>query len=120
MREGAQLTRNNVSAYAALKAGMARVLQTAGDTGDKLREKTLLKFRSDESGHGNHHIYDDVAYQTIEGFGGALTETSAVTIAKQSGQGSWTRISIRSMESAVRCAAPLFRAAIPRSAITPM
>ncbi|WP_164763123.1 hypothetical protein [Paenibacillus humicus] len=38
MREGAQLTRNNVSAYAALEAGMARVLQTAGDTGDKLRE----------------------------------------------------------------------------------
>lgn len=45
-----------------------------------------LRFRADDNGHENQliNIYDDVAYQTIEGFGGALTEASAVTIAKLS------------------------------------
>ncbi|QJC53864.1 glycoside hydrolase family 30 protein [Paenibacillus albicereus] len=76
----------DASAYQAAEAGTIRLVQTAKDTGERLAERPELSFRDDESGHENHliNIYDDIAYQTIEGFGGALTEASAVTIAKMS------------------------------------
>jgi len=63
-----------------------RIIQTARDTGDRLAEKPPLAFASDTEGQENQliNVYDDVEYQTIEGFGGAITEASAVTLAKMS------------------------------------
>lgn len=59
-----------------------RLIQTAKDTADRLAEKASLTFQPDEKGTENHliNIYDDVRYQTVIGFGGALTEASSVTI----------------------------------------
>ncbi|SET12902.1 glycoside hydrolase family 30 beta sandwich domain-containing protein [Paenibacillus sp. NFR01] len=63
-----------------------RVIQTAKDTGDRLSEQQALSFHPDSDGRENEliNIYEDVEYQTIDGFGGALTEASAVTLAKLS------------------------------------
>lgn len=63
-----------------------RVIQTAKDTKDRLTEKDSLIFIPDTAGVESEliNIYDDLEYQEIEGFGGALTESSAVTIAKLS------------------------------------
>lgn len=63
-----------------------RIIQTAKDTGDRLAELSPLPFVPDANGQENQliNIYDDVEYQTIEGFGGAITEASAVTLAKLS------------------------------------
>ncbi|ETT45079.1 MULTISPECIES: glycoside hydrolase family 30 protein [Paenibacillus] len=63
-----------------------RVIQTAKETTDRLTEKDPLIFLPDTSGVESEliNIYDDLEYQEIEGFGGALTESSAVTIAKLS------------------------------------
>lgn len=66
-----------------------RLIQTAKDTADRLAEKASLTFQPDEKGTENHliNIYDDVRYQTVIGFGGALTEASSVTIDRM-GEGS--------------------------------
>ncbi|MEC0130817.1 MULTISPECIES: glycoside hydrolase family 30 protein [Paenibacillus] len=63
-----------------------RVIQTAKETTDRLTEKDPLIFLPDTSGVESEliNIYDDLEYQEIEGFGGALTESSAVTISKLS------------------------------------
>lgn len=63
-----------------------RVIQTAKDTDDRLTEKASLTFVPDADGREMQliNIYEDIEYQEIEGFGGALTEASAVTIAKMS------------------------------------
>lgn len=63
-----------------------RVIQTAKDTDDRLTEKQTLTFVPDTEGRENTliNIYDDLEYQEFEGFGGALTEASAVTLAKLS------------------------------------
>lgn len=65
---------------------IVRVIQTAKETTDRLTEKDPLIFLPDTSGVESEliNIYDDLEYQEIEGFGGALTEASAVTIAKLS------------------------------------
>lgn len=66
--------------------GNVRVIQTARDTGDRMAEVTELSFVPDTEDRENQliNIYEDLEYQEIEGFGGALTEASAVTIAKLS------------------------------------
>lgn len=63
-----------------------RVVQTAKDTQDRLTELPPLTLVPDADGRENQliNVYDDVQYQVVEGFGGALTEASAVTIAKMS------------------------------------
>ncbi|MFC3748604.1 glycoside hydrolase family 30 beta sandwich domain-containing protein [Paenibacillus sp. GCM10012306] len=67
-----------------MSQGTIRVIQTAKDTADRLTEKQALTFTPDTEGKENTliNIYDDLEYQEIEGFGGALTEASAVTLAK--------------------------------------
>lgn len=61
-----------------------RVIQTQQHSDDRLTEKASLSFRPDE--HGTEmpliNIYDDLTYQEMIGFGGAITEASAVTAAK--------------------------------------
>lgn len=66
--------------------GTIRVIQTAKDTGDRLTELESLTFTPDSAEKEMEliNIYDDLEYQEIEGFGGALTEASAVTLAKLS------------------------------------
>ena len=61
-----------------------KVIQTERTSGDRLSEKASLSFRADDTGVENTliNVYDDLAYQTIVGFGGAITEASAVTAAK--------------------------------------
>ncbi|RED63213.1 glycoside hydrolase family 30 protein [Cohnella lupini] len=61
-----------------------RVIQTSQGSSDRLTEKAPLYFRKDEKGVENQliNVYDDVEYQEILGFGGAITEASAVTAAK--------------------------------------
>jgi glucosylceramidase len=61
-----------------------RVIQTAQGTEDRLTEKQALAFAPDAEEREMQliNLYEDVAYQTIEGFGGALTEASGVTLAK--------------------------------------
>ncbi|MEK8127283.1 glycoside hydrolase family 30 protein [Paenibacillus filicis] len=63
-----------------------RVIQTAQGTDDRLTEKAALTFVPDQDGRENQliNVYDDVEYQEFIGFGGALTEASAVSIAKLS------------------------------------
>lgn len=63
-----------------------RVIQTAKETGDRLSELEALTFQPDSAEKENEliNIYEDLEYQVIEGFGGALTEASAVTLAKLS------------------------------------
>lgn len=63
-----------------------RLIQTAKETSDRLTEKQALTFQPDPNGVENEliNVYDDVEYQEILGFGGALTEASAVTINKLS------------------------------------
>jgi len=61
-----------------------RVIQTEQNSQDRLTEKASLIFRPDE--HGTEmpfiNIYEDLTYQEIIGFGGAITEAAAVTAAK--------------------------------------
>lgn len=64
-----------------------RVIQTAQDTTDRLTEQEALSFTPDlQDDRENQliNVYDDIEYQEIIGFGGALTEASAVTITKLS------------------------------------
>ncbi|GGH36708.1 glycoside hydrolase family 30 protein [Paenibacillus segetis] len=63
-----------------------RVIQTAQGTADRLTEQEALTFTPDLDERENQliNIYDDIEYQEIIGFGGALTEASAVTITKLS------------------------------------
>lgn len=63
-----------------------RVIQTAKETGDRLTELPSLSFQPDSTQQEMEliNIYEDLEYQEIEGFGGALTEASAVTLAKLS------------------------------------
>ncbi|KGE16539.1 glycoside hydrolase family 30 protein [Paenibacillus wynnii] len=69
-----------------MNEGIVRVIQTAKDTEDRLTEKTSISFSPDSAEKEMEliNIYEDLEYQEIEGFGGALTEASAVTIAKLS------------------------------------
>jgi glucosylceramidase len=69
-----------------MSATTIRVIQSARDTQDRLTEKPPLTFVPDTDGRENQliNLYEDVTYQEIEGFGGALTEASAVTIAQMS------------------------------------
>ncbi|WP_028558763.1 glycoside hydrolase family 30 protein [Paenibacillus pinihumi] len=62
-----------------------RLIQTE-EAQDRLTEKDSLTFKADEHGVENQliQIYDDLTYQTILGFGGAITEASAVTAYKLS------------------------------------
>jgi len=61
-----------------------KLIQTSQGSDDRLTEKPALAFRSDELGVENKviNIYDDVRFQEIVGFGGAITEASAVTAGK--------------------------------------
>ncbi|WEK55057.1 MAG: glycoside hydrolase family 30 protein [Candidatus Cohnella colombiensis] len=63
-----------------------RLIQTAQHTTDRLTEQAPLIFKKDDQGVENKLllIYDDLTYQEIIGFGGAITEASAVTAAKLS------------------------------------
>lgn len=63
---------------------IVQVIQTAKETTDRLTEKEPLILSPDTSGVENQliNLYEDLEYQEIEGFGGALTEASAVTLAK--------------------------------------
>ena len=64
--------------------GNVRVIQTAQGTEDRLTEKPALSFGPDPEGREMQviNLYEDVEYQRIEGFGGALTEAAGVTLAK--------------------------------------
>ncbi len=61
-----------------------RVIQTSQDSSDRLTEKEAIVLRDDAKGIENQliNIYDDVQYQEIIGFGGAITEASAITAYK--------------------------------------
>ncbi|WP_256761665.1 glycoside hydrolase family 30 beta sandwich domain-containing protein [Cohnella sp. WQ 127256] len=61
-----------------------RMIQTEKNSQDRLTEKATISFHRDEQGVENQliNIYDDLTYQEIIGFGGAITESSAVTAAK--------------------------------------
>ncbi|RKP48883.1 glucosylceramidase [Cohnella endophytica] len=63
-----------------------RVIQTEQHSGDRLTEKAPLTLQPDSKGVENQllNVYDDLEYQRIIGFGGAITEASAVTAAKLS------------------------------------
>jgi len=65
-----------------------RVIVTSQATTDRLSEKTSVPFKDDPQGVEHHviNIFPSVVYQRIEGFGGALTESAAVTLEK-AGQG---------------------------------
>ncbi|MFD2673381.1 glycoside hydrolase family 30 protein [Marinicrinis sediminis] len=64
----------------------AKLIQTSKHSNDRLTVKEPLTFQYDEKGLENQliNVYEDVQYQEIVGFGGALTEASAVTINKMS------------------------------------
>ena len=57
-----------------------RIFLTARDTGDRLAERPPAFWQADPAGEELRlvNVYDDVAYQEILGFGGALTEAAAV------------------------------------------
>lgn len=61
-----------------------RLIQTEQKSQDRLSEKSSLTFHADEQGAEMPliNVYDDLTYQEIIGFGGAITEASAVTAAK--------------------------------------
>ncbi|MBO9600099.1 MAG: glucosylceramidase, partial [Cohnella sp.] len=61
-----------------------RVIQTSQGSTDRLTEKEAIVLRDDARGIENQliNVYDDVRYQEIIGFGGAITEASAVTAYK--------------------------------------
>ncbi|THF72572.1 glycoside hydrolase family 30 protein [Cohnella fermenti] len=61
-----------------------RIIQTSQSTGHRLSELDPSAFRPDSEGVENEliNVYDDISYQEILGFGGAITEASAVTAAK--------------------------------------
>jgi len=63
-----------------------RVIQTAKYSEDRLSEKEEAFFKEDTKGRESHliNIYDDMKYQEIEGFGGALTEACSTTLDKMS------------------------------------
>jgi glucosylceramidase len=65
------------------KSGI-RIVLTSQKTSDRLSEKKSVQFRKDVKGVENHviNIFPEVSYQKIEGFGGALTESAAVTLDK--------------------------------------
>lgn len=61
-----------------------KTIQTSQGTQDRLTEVASLTLRADEAGVENQviNVYEDVEYQSIIGFGGAITEASAVTASK--------------------------------------
>jgi O-glycosyl hydrolase len=65
-------------------AATLRVLVTARDTGERLAERPAVVWGEDTKGIENSilNVYDDVEYQEIIGFGGAFTESAAVTFDK--------------------------------------
>ena len=54
--------------------------------GIQLKKQTPIAFKPDIDGEESKllNLYDDVTYQTLDGFGGAVTESSAVTFQKLS------------------------------------
>lgn len=66
-----------------MTARKIRIIQTS-QAGDRLTELTPTAFRPDANEVENQliNIYDDISYQEIIGFGGAITEASAITAAK--------------------------------------
>lgn len=75
-----------------IKIKEAQVFVTARETGERISNKTNIAFinkideNSGEFEQENSliNIYEDVHYQRIEGFGGAITEAAAVTYNKLS------------------------------------
>jgi glucosylceramidase len=67
-----------------------RTIQTSQGNQDRLTEIAPLELREDKAGVENQiiNVYEDVEYQSIIGFGGAITEASAVTAAKLSDENS--------------------------------
>lgn len=63
-----------------------QIFQTARDTADRLSRKADCFFDQSNPGHENElvNIHPEVVYQEIEGFGGAFTESGAVTLDKMS------------------------------------
>lgn len=63
-----------------------RIIQTSQGSQDRLTEIAPLELQDDTAGIENKiiNIYEDVQYQSIIGFGGAITEASAVTASKLS------------------------------------
>ncbi|MDD5705482.1 MAG: glycoside hydrolase family 30 protein [Kiritimatiellae bacterium] len=59
-----------------------RVILTSQKTSDRLSEKKGVAFKKDIKGVELQviNIFPEVAYQEIEGFGGALTESAAITL----------------------------------------
>lgn len=66
------------------RLGSLRSFLTARDTGERLSEQRPVPWCADESETEKNlvNLYDDVRYQEIVGFGGALTEAAAVTFHK--------------------------------------
>lgn len=61
-----------------------QIFLTARATGDRLAEKRPVRWSRDKAGteYPLINVYEDVEYQEIIGFGGAITESSAVTFMK--------------------------------------
>jgi glucosylceramidase len=61
-----------------------KVYLSCRDTADRLSRKADLKFGPDPRGEEGRliNIHPEIAFQTIEGFGGAFTEAAAVTLDK--------------------------------------
>jgi len=62
-----------------------RMIQTAKHTGDRLAELPSAVLEPDDRVEFDViNIYEDLEYQTVQGFGGAFTEAAAVTLQKMS------------------------------------
>lgn len=63
-----------------------RTIQTAQGTQDRLSEALPMELRDDVQGIENKviNVYEDVEFQSILGFGGAITEASVITASKLS------------------------------------
>jgi glucosylceramidase len=63
-----------------------RIFLTARNTADRLTEQAPLSFEPDLRGVENEliNVFEDVEFQTVQGFGGAFTEAAAVTLQKMS------------------------------------
>ncbi|WP_127532928.1 glycoside hydrolase family 30 protein [Paenibacillus kobensis] len=76
-----------------MNARTIRIIQTSQGTQDRMTETASLELLDDVQGIENKiiNVYDDIEFQSILGFGGAITEASAVTASKLSDANS-TRI----------------------------
>jgi len=67
-----------------------KIIETSKDTGSRLTEVEAILLQEDTAGIENQiiNVYEELEFQSIIGFGGAITEASVVTAAKLSEENS--------------------------------